>query len=128
MTGALVGIGVDLVEVGRVARVWERFGERFLARVFTAGERAYCLARPDAAGTLAGRFAAKEAVMKALSPTRPGGLAFSDVGVNAGAARPSVELSGAAAAVAARRGIAEVLVTISHERGYAVAFAVALAK
>jgi holo-[acyl-carrier protein] synthase len=125
---AIVGIGADLIEVGRVTRAYERFGGRFLERLFTLEESEYCMARVDYACALAGRFAAKEAVVKALSPMAPVGLAYRDVGVRAGASRPTVELSGAAAALAAERGVEEVMVTISHEKGYALAFAVALGK
>ena len=125
---AIIGIGADLIEVSRVARAYERFGERFLERLFTAEERRYCMARADYACALAGRFAAKEAVVKALSPTAPAGLAYSDVAVRADGNRPRVELGGMAAALAAERGVGEVMVTISHEKGYAIAFAIALGK
>ena len=123
---AVAGIGADLIEVSRVARAYERFGERFLKRLFTAEEQQYCMARVDYACALAGRFAAKEAVVKALSPTAPTGLAYSDVAVRADGGRPIVELGGVAATLAAERGVDEVMVTISHEKGYAMAFAVAL--
>jgi holo-[acyl-carrier protein] synthase len=124
----VVGIGADLIEVGRVARAYERFGERFLDRVFTPEERAHCMKRFDFACALAGRFAAKEAVVKALSPAAPLGLAYRDVVIRADGGRPVVELAGAAAALAAERGVGDVLVTISHEREYALAFAVAFGK
>ena len=122
----VVGVGTDLIEVDRVTRAWERFGERFLARVFTAPERAYCMARADFACALAGRFAVKEAVVKAVSPEAPSGFTFHDVAVVADGGRPRVELGGAVAAWARLRGVTEVLVSLSHERRYAVAFAVAL--
>jgi len=124
----LIGIGTDLVEVNRVVRAYERFGERFLERLYTAEERAYCMKRYDFGCALAGRFAAKEAVVKALSPDAPVGLAYRDVAIHADGNRPRVELGGAAAALAARRGVVRVAVTISHERAYAVAFAVAFGK
>ncbi len=125
---AVVGIGADLIEVVRVARAHERFGERFLERLYTPGEREYCMARADFVRALAGRFAAKEAVVKALSPAVPTGLAYRDVAVRSDGNRPTVELAGAAAALAAEKGVSDVMVTISHERGYALAFAVALGK
>lgn len=124
----IIGIGTDLVEVSRVARTYERFGARFLERLFTPREREYCMARIDFACALAGRFAAKEAVVKALSPTAPVGLAYRDVAIRADGNRPKVALTGVAAALAAERGVEEVMVTISHEKGYAVAFALALGK
>jgi len=124
----LIGIGTDLVEVSRVVRAYERFGERFLERLYTPEERAYCMKRVDFGCALAGRFAAKEAVVKALSPDPAVGLAYRDVAIRTDGNRPQVELSGAAAALAARRGVATVAVTISHERAYALAFAVAFGK
>jgi len=124
----LIGIGADLIEVSRVVRAYERFGERFLERLYTSGERAYCMKRADYGCALAGRFAAKEAVVKALSPDAPVGLAYRDVEIRADGNRPRVELAGAAAVLAARRGVAAVTVTISHERAYALAFAVAFGK
>ena len=84
--------------------------------------------RADFGCALAGRFAAKEAVVKALSPDAPVGLAYRDVAIRTDGNRPQVELTGAAAALAARRGVAAVTVTISHERAYALAFAVAFGK
>jgi holo-[acyl-carrier protein] synthase len=121
----VVGIGVDILEVARVARARTRFGDRFLERVFTTAERAYCLARVDWACALAGRFAAKEAVYKALSPASPQGMIFRDIEVEADGGRPRVVLTGEAAALAASREITTIHVTISHERHYAIAFAVA---
>lgn len=124
----IIGIGADLIEVRRVARAHERFGDRFLARLYTPEERAYCMKRFDFACALAGRFAAKEAVVKALSPEAPTGMAYREVAIHADGNRPRVELAGEAAALAAARGITEVKVTISHEREYALAFAVAWAE
>lgn len=124
----VVGIGTDLIEVGRIVRAYERFGERFLERLFTPEERAYCMRRADFGCALAGRFAAKEAVVKALSPGAAAGLAYRDVAIRADGNRPRVELAGAAAALAARRGVAAVAITITHERAYALAFAVAFGK
>jgi len=125
---AVIGIGADLVEVGRVARAYGRFGDRLLERLFTPEEIKYCMARVDFASALAGRFAAKEAVVKALSPAAPVGLAYRDVAIRTDGSRPKVELAGVAAALAAERGVGDVMVTISHEKGYAVAFALALGK
>jgi holo-[acyl-carrier protein] synthase len=125
---AVVGIGADLIKVERVARAYGRFGGRFLERLFTPREREYCLGRFDLAAALAGRFAAKEAVVKALSPAAATGLAYRDVAIQTDGRRPTVTLTGTAAALAAARGVGEVMVTISHERGYALAFAVALGK
>jgi len=123
----IVGLGVDMIEVGRIDRAMRRWGEAFVRRIYTPAE----VARADrsAAGRsarLAARFAAKEAVMKAL------GVGWRHMSwreieiVNDGQGRPSVHLHGAAERVARERGIATVLVTVSHTHEHAVANAVAL--
>lgn len=120
----VVGVGVDLVEVARVARL---LGHRRAAeRLFTAGERATAGEGPMRVQRLAARFAAKEAVVKALGGV--GALGFHDIEV----VRPPgqaarVRLSGRAAARAESRGVATVLVSMSHVGAYAVAQATALA-
>ena len=68
----IIGIGTDLIEVERIQSAWDRFGDRFLNRIFAPGEQAYALSRPHPAESLAARFAAKEAVMKALGTGRFG--------------------------------------------------------
>ena len=123
--GAIVGVGIDVVEVGRVARAYARFGDRFLQRVFTPAERDYCLARYDVAHGLAGRFAAKEAVFKALSPARPTRVNWQEIAIASDGDAPRVELSGAAAGWADALGVGRIHVSISHERTLAVALAVA---
>ncbi|CAI8043040.1 Holo-[acyl-carrier-protein] synthase [Geodia barretti] len=109
----MLGTGVDLIEIERVAGVLERHGERFLRRVFTPGEIAYCRGR---APNLAARFAAKEAVMKSLG-TGFRGVGWRDVEVvRAPSGAPSPRLHGRALRIA---------ISLSHSRGFAVAFAVA---
>lgn len=66
----LLGTGIDMIRIGRIQSVWSRYGERFLQRVYTEGERSHCLQRPGSAASLAVRFAAKEAVFKALPDAR----------------------------------------------------------
>ncbi len=122
----VVGVGVDILEVRRLARAYERFGDRLVERVFTPEEAAYCLGRADWASALAGRFAAKEAVLKAISPEPPHGLMFREINIRADGGRPAVALTGAAAAAAAARGVTRVFVSISHEKEYAVATATAV--
>lgn len=121
----IAGVGVDVVEVARVARAYARFGERLLDRVFTPRERRYCLGRYDVAHTLAGRFAAKEAVLKALSPEKPTGWDWREIEVASGGDAPRVELAGAAAEWARSSGITRIWLSISHEKTVAVALAVA---
>ena len=114
--------GVDIVEIDRVAGVLARYGDRFLRRVFTPGEIAYCRGR---APNLAARFAAKEAVMKALG-TGFRGVGWRDVEVvRAPSGAPSPRLHGRARRRAARLGVAEIAISLSHSRDYALAFAAA---
>ncbi|MEW6173085.1 MAG: holo-ACP synthase [Bacillota bacterium] len=120
----LVGIGTDIVEVDRIRRAFSRWGRRFERRVYTPAERAYCGRKINAFDCWAGRFAAKEAVLKALGTGRDG-AGFADVEVlsdNLG--RPLVVLKGRALVMAQTRGVSRVLVSIAHDAGSAVAFAV----
>jgi holo-[acyl-carrier protein] synthase len=113
--------GVDIVEIPRVGQVLERYGQRFLDRVFTPQEIAYCRGRPP---NLAARFAAKEATMKALG-TGTRGVGWKEVEVvrrESGA--PAVKLHGRAERRAQRLGVREVALSLSHSREYAIAFVV----
>jgi len=119
--------GVDLVEITRVERVLTRYGDRFLERVFTPAEVLYCRARP---AELAARFAAKEAISKALGV---GVRMISRDGINWREAeivgdmrgKPLVRLHGRAAERAAELGLSEWAVSLSHTREHAIAFVVA---
>lgn len=117
--------GVDLIEIERVKVTLARHGERFLARVFTAREQAACAGRVE---SLAGRFAAKEAVAKALGTgIWRQGIAWADIEVTRGPERePQLVLHGAAAARAAELGLRTWSLSLSHDRTHAVAFVVAL--
>ncbi|MBI4200083.1 MAG: holo-ACP synthase [Chloroflexi bacterium] len=111
-------VGVDIVETSRIARAVERWGERFLSRIYTAQELAYCRGRVP---QLAARFAAKEAVMKALGTGRRG-VGWRDVEVvRVRGGRPTVQLQGRALQVARAFRVAEVALSLSHSRDYAVA-------
>ena len=114
--------GVDLVEVARVEAAVARHGERFLERVFTAGERADSGSRPQ---SLAARFAAKEAVAKALG-SGIGAVGWRDIEITRQAdQRPDLVLHGAALKLSAELGLHEWSVSLSHTREYAIAVAVA---
>lgn len=124
------GHGIDLVETARIARMLEDHGERFLARVFTAAERAYADAKPKRRiEHLAGRFAAKEAVLKALGTGWSSGVAWTEVEVlsppNEVIAPPRIGLHGRAAALAHHRGITRWWISISHVPAHAMASAIA---
>jgi holo-[acyl-carrier protein] synthase len=117
-------VGVDLVDVQRVARAWTRPGAP--THLLTAAERAYCRARPRTNEHVAARFAAKEAVLKALGTGLAAGMRWTDVEiVNDRAGRPRVRLHGEAARRAERRGVLGIEVSLSHTAGLALAHAVA---
>ncbi|HXX37166.1 MAG TPA: holo-ACP synthase [bacterium] len=119
------GVGVDIVEIPRVERVIGRWGEVFLRRVFTDAERRHAGAPPGATQHLAGRFAAKEAVMKALG-TGWRGMAWREVEIASDpSGNPVVRLTGRAAEVASARRIGSLAVSISHTHALATALAVA---
>src|SRR5258705_12217918 len=116
----VLGIGLDVVETARVGRALEKFGPRFEDRVYTRAESAACAARADRVAALAGRFAAKEAFLKALGT----GMRASPLqveGVTANGGPPPLELSGQAAEQASRRGVRRVLLCVSPEQGVAAA-------
>ncbi|MCK6447958.1 MAG: holo-ACP synthase [Planctomycetes bacterium] len=123
---AILGLGLDLCQIARIEDVLARRGERFAARVFTAGERAYCERKKEKAASYAGRFAVKEAVMKLLGTGWTRGVRWVDIEVvrKPGSA-PEVLLHGATARIAERKGIARIHVTITHDAGLAAAVAVA---
>jgi holo-[acyl-carrier protein] synthase len=124
----LFGVGTDIIEIGRIKRAFERSGVRFLEKIFTPGEMEFCEMRKARFSSYAARFAAKEAVLKALG-TGMAGCSLLDVEVTRpGGGRPEIVLHGAAAAIAKEKGIASVLISISHNRDQAVAFAIATGK
>jgi len=123
----ILGLGLDVVEVARIERMIGAGApavraRRFLDRCFTRGEQDTCEARRDRASGYAARFAAKEAVMKALGA--PPGVRFTDVEVVRDGGAPRVRLAGAAASAARERGVAQVHLTLTHDGGIAAAAAV----
>ncbi len=124
-----VAHGIDLVHCPRIARMWEDHGDRFLARVYSERERAYCLDYKDPVVRLAGRFAAKEAVMKMLGTGWRGGIEWPDIETLPDPlGKPLVTLHGKAAEAARATGIAHVLISISHSGDYAMASAIGVAE
>lgn len=122
----VIGVGIDLVAVDRVARVLERRGDRFLARVFTPGELACCPPGKQYARRLAARFAAKEAALKALGTGLAGGIRWHDIEVRRGdGGRPEIVLHGRAAAHAAGLGVTRLHLSLSHDGPFAAAVVVA---
>ncbi|MHB9094044.1 MAG: holo-ACP synthase [Eubacteriales bacterium] len=118
------GTGVDIIEISRIEKA-VKSRERFASRIFTAGELGYCLARKPRWSSLAARFAAKEAVSKALG-TGFGRVKWTDIEVvNDPGGKPEIRLHGAAQQVAGELGISKMALSLSHCHEYAVAFVVA---
>src|SRR5512135_1434447 len=121
----IAGIGVDIVDITRIQALLERYGERFLRRVFTEAETAYAMSGANRAERLAGRFAVKEAVMKALGTGKSQGILWRDVEtVRLRSGKPEVHLHGQAVRWAKLRGGGTVHVSITHDGGKAMAFVI----
>lgn len=118
----IVGTGIDIAEVPRIADSIARFGDRFLRRVFTEGEIRYCDTKANRAERYAARFAAKEAAMKALGTGWNNGVRWRDVEVFRQLGnRPTIRFHGTAAAVAAKLGAVNVSLSLTHTREHAMA-------
>lgn len=123
----ILGHGLDLVEVPRIARLLQEHGQRFQQRCFTSQELAYCADQKRLAEHLAGRFAAKEAILKALGTGLSGGIQWTDIEIlRAPSGQPVVTLHGQARQLAEQRGIRNILLSITHTRDLAAASAIAL--
>lgn len=122
-----VGMGIDLTEVDRIQSLLVKNGDRFKQRVFTAGEIAYCDSCAESSMHYAARFAAKEAVAKALGTGFAEGVTWADIEVlRSGTGVPTVKLHGGAAKVAAAAGVTRVLLSLTHTRTTAGASALLL--
>ena len=117
----IIGIGMDATDLPRVADLLERYGERFLHRVFTDGEISYCTKRRDPVPHLAGRFAVKEAAMKALGTGQSRGVVWKDIEVVRAGGPPRLQLHGGAARRAESMGMKQSFVTITHSETLALA-------
>jgi holo-[acyl-carrier protein] synthase len=125
----IVGLGTDIVETVRIGRVIERHGELFLHRVFTDDEIAYCSKRREYLQHYAGRWAAKEAVMKVLGTGFAPGVGWKDIEVRTKTSgQPFIQLHGSVRELADQQGIGEVLISVSHCREYATATAIGIGK
>lgn len=118
----ILGIGTDLAEVGRIRKSIAQFGDRFLNRIYTAGERAYASSKANAPERFAARFAAKEAGMKAIGTGWSRGVRWHDFEVvNERSGRPVLRLSGVALSVANAMGVKRVSVSLTHTSEIALA-------
>jgi len=119
---SVLGIGVDLVECARIERSLDRFGEKFLHRVFTEGEIEYSMSMKFPARHLAARFAAKEAVSKAFGTGIGKSMGWRDIDVHKKpSGEPFLVLAGGAEKLAKERGVTNALITLSHSEQHAVA-------
>ena len=118
----IVGSGIDLVEIGRIQRAMDRFGARFLNRVFTQAEQEYCLRKRAAAESFAARFAAKEAAAKALGTGISRGVNWLDIEIiREPGGRPGLRFHGHAAHIAARMGVMNAALSLTHTADLAMA-------
>ncbi|MCA9059750.1 MAG: holo-ACP synthase [Planctomycetaceae bacterium] len=121
----IIGLGTDIVEIERIRGMIARHGDHFIERCFTANEIEYARKHRDDAVRFAGRWAAKEAVVKVLGTGFVKGITFHDVEViPLASGQPTVKLTGYALEIAKQRGIDRVMLTISHAREYATATAI----
>lgn len=125
----IIGIGTDITECLRIARMIERHGELFVDRIYTPEEIRYCQNRKQATQHFTGRWAAKEAVLKALGTGWVRGIGWRDIEIlSEVGGRPVVTLHGGAKDVARRLGVTEILISISHCRTHATAYVLAIRK
>ncbi len=117
----IIGTGLDATEIARIADTIERYGDRFIHRVFTEGEIAYCRAKRDFASSFAARFAAKEAAMKALGTGHSRGVFWTGIEVVRRGGPPQLRFHGGAAARFAAMGATGALLTLTHSRELAIA-------
>jgi holo-[acyl-carrier protein] synthase len=123
----IIAHGIDLVDLPRIEEMIERHGDRFLARVFTEAEQAYARGKKNSVEKYAGRFAAKEAVLKLIGTGWQGRIAWTDIEVtNNPAGQPEVTLSGEVQRIARGLGIERISLSITHTAAFAIASAVAV--
>lgn len=121
----VLGIGTDLAEVGRIRQSVERYGDRFIQRIYTLAEQAYASRKVNTAERFAARFAAKEAGMKAIGTGWSRGVTWRDFEVvNEISGRPTLRLSGVALRIATEMGVQRISVSLTHTA--AMAFAVVI--
>ena len=118
----IIGTGVDICEVSRIAESIARFGDRFLQRVFTEGEIRYCKSKRNSTERFAARFAAKEAAMKALGTGASRGVTWTSIEVaHALGGRPVLRLSGTTSAIADKLGVKRTSLSVTHTESTAMA-------
>jgi holo-[acyl-carrier protein] synthase len=125
----IVAHGIDLVDCPRIEQMIQRHGERFIKRVFTDAEQSYARANKNDVEKLAGRFAAKEAILKLMGTGWRGRIAWTDIEIiNNAAGQPEVTLGGEVKKIADKLNIKHISISITHTANFAIASAVALAQ
>jgi holo-[acyl-carrier protein] synthase len=125
----IVAHGIDLVDCPRIEQMMQRHGERFLKRIFTVSEQTYAEANRNTIEKLAGRFAAKEAILKLMGTGWRGKIAWTDIEIiNNAVGQPEVTLEGEVKEIAEKLGIGHISISITHTANFAIASAVALTK
>ena len=123
----ILGIGTDIIEVDRIGQMIDKHDDLFLRRVFTPLEIEYCGGRKSAMQHYAGRWAAKEAALKALGTCWSRGIKWTDMEVsNLMGGKPELRIHGVASEIATEMGIQEMQISISHCQSYAVAYVIAI--
>jgi len=117
----IIGSGLDATDIARIAEAIERYGDRFVRRVFTEGEIAYCRRKRDFASSFAARFAAKEAAMKALGTGHSHGVFWRGIEVVRHGGPPRLQFHGGAAARMTAMGATDSLLTLTHSQDLAIA-------
>ena len=124
----IVGHGIDLIECSRIDKIRREHPDQFLSRILTPAERAYCERHRNPTPRIAGRFAAKEAILKVLGTGWRGAISWTDMEIlNDDAGRPSVTLSGECERLARQRGVTTIQISITHTENYASASAIGIA-
>ncbi len=125
----IIGIGTEITECLRIARMIERHGEQFIDRVYTPAEVRYCQGRPRSTQHFAARWAAKQAVVKALGVGSVRGLTWTEIEIRRDeTGRPAVAVRGAIKDLIERQGVSEIQVTFSHCRTHATAYALVMGR
>ena len=121
----IIGIGIDIIEVVRVKRLFDEYGKRFVERVFTEIEIDYCEHMAHPAMHFAARFAAKEAFLKAIGTGLTGGISWREIGIiNEDSGKPQLHYEGKAAEIAKKLGTNNTYISLSHNKEYATAIVV----
>ncbi len=123
----IFGTGIDIIEIDRIRNSLEKYSERFEEKVFTTKEIGYCRSRPEPAIHFAARFAAKEAVLKSMGTGMSQGISWRDmeIGHCPDLGKPVLEIRGKLLTLFEEQGLKAIHISLSHEKGYAIAQAIA---